>query len=51
MNDLSKILEYVRKTNPEMTEEKLIKILKNINPYEVSALQIISSQKNFAGDF
>ena len=32
MNNLSKILEYVRKTNPEMTEEKLIKILKNINP-------------------
>lgn len=51
MNNLSKILEYVRKTNPEMTEEKLIKILKNINHYEVSALQIISSQKNFAGDF
>lgn len=51
MNELSKILEYVKKTNPEMTEEKLIKILKNINPYEVSSLQIISSQKNFAGDF
>lgn len=51
MNNLSKILEYVRKTNPEMTEEKLIKILKNINPYEVSALKIISSQKNFAVDF
>lgn len=43
MNELSKILEYVKKTNPEMTEEKLIKILKNINPYEVLALQIISS--------
>lgn len=51
MNALNEILEYVRKTNPEMTEEKLIKILKNINPYELSALQIISSQKNFAGDF
>lgn len=51
MNNLSKILKYVRKTNPEMTEEKLMKILKNINSYEVSALQIISSQKKFAGDF
>ena len=51
MNALNEILEYVRKTNPEMTEEKLLKILKNINPYEGSALQIISSQKKFARDF
>ena len=24
MNDIDKLLEYVQKTNPEMTEEKLI---------------------------
>ena len=25
MNDIDKLLEYVKKTNPDMTEEKLIK--------------------------
>lgn len=44
LKELNFILEYIKKTNPEMTEEKLRKILKNSNKYLVSTLIIISKQ-------
>lgn len=36
---MDKLLEFVRKTNPEMTEEKLLEKLKG-NNYEVIALNL-----------
>lgn len=39
---LDKMLEYIRKTNPEMTKEKLLEELKNSNYYSVISLEIIS---------
>ena len=44
LKELNFILEYVKKTNPEITEEKLRKILKNSNKYLISSLIIISKQ-------
>lgn len=44
LKELNSILEYVKRTNPEITEEKLRKILKNSNKYFVSALAIISKK-------
>lgn len=44
LKELNFILEYVKRTNPEMTEEKLRKILKNSNKYLISTLIIISKQ-------
>lgn len=44
LKELNFILEYAKKTNPEITEEKLRKILKNSNKYLVSALAIISKK-------
>lgn len=44
LKELNFILEYVKRTNPEMTEEKLRKILKNSNKYLISSLIIISKQ-------
>lgn len=41
MNDIDKLLEYVRKTNPEMTKEKLIKELGK-NRYSSIALVMVS---------
>ena len=38
LKELNFILEYVKRTNPEITEEKLRKILKNSNKYFISAL-------------
>ncbi len=43
MNDIDKLLEYVRKTNPEMDGQKLIeKLRENQN----SALSLIAIFKN-----
>lgn len=39
---LDKMLEYIRKTNQEMTKEKLLEELKKSNQYSVVALKIIS---------
>ena len=44
LKELNFILEYVKKTNPEITEEKLRKILKNSNKYLISTLIIVSKQ-------
>lgn len=33
LKELNFILEYIKRTNPEITEEKLQKILKNSNKY------------------
>lgn len=44
LKELNFILEYVKRTNPEMTEEKLRKILKNSNKYLISSLIIVSKQ-------
>ena len=44
LKELNFILEYIKKTNPEITEEKLRKILKNSNKYLISSLIIISKQ-------
>lgn len=44
LKELNFILEYIKKTNPEITEEKLRKILKNSNKYLISTLIIISKQ-------
>ena len=44
LKELNFILEYVKKTNPEITEEKLRKILKNSNKYLISTLIIISKR-------
>lgn len=44
LKELNFILEYVKRTNPEITEEKLRKILKNSNKYLISSLIIISKQ-------
>lgn len=39
MEKIKEILEYVKKTNPEMTEEKLLKELKK-SRYSFSALAL-----------
>ena len=44
LKELNFILEYIKNTNPEITEEKLRKILKNSNKYLISTLIIISKQ-------
>ncbi len=44
LKELNSILEYVKRTNPEITEEKLRKILKNSNKYLISSLIIISKR-------
>ena len=44
LKELNFILEYIKKTNPEITEEKLRKILKNSNKYFISSLIIVSKQ-------
>lgn len=44
LKELNFILEYIKKTNPEITEEKLRKILKNSNKYLISTLIIISKR-------
>ena len=44
LKELNFILEYVKKTNPEITEEKLRKILKNSNKYLISTLIIVSKR-------
>ena len=44
LKELNFILEYIKKTNPEITEEKLRKILKNSNKYLISSLIIISKR-------
>lgn len=44
LKELNFILEYVKRTNPEITEEKLRKILKNSNKYLISSLIIISKR-------
>lgn len=44
LKELNFILEYVQRTNPEMTEEKLRKILKNSNKYLISSLIIVSKR-------
>lgn len=44
LKELNFILEYVKRTNPEMTEGKLRKILKNSNKYLISSLIIVSKQ-------
>lgn len=44
MKELKPILEYVKKTNPDITEEKLREILKKSNKYFVCALAIISKK-------
>lgn len=41
MNDINKLLEYVRKTNPTMTREKLIEELGK-NRYSSIALVMVS---------
>lgn len=41
MNELDKLLEYVRKTNPTMTKEKLIKELSK-NRYSSVALVMVA---------
>ena len=41
MNDINKLLEYVRKTNPTMTREKLIEELSK-NRYSSIALVMVS---------
>ena len=41
MNDINKLLEYVRRTNPTMTKEKLIEEL-SINRYSSIALVMIA---------
>ena len=40
MNDINKLLEYVQRTNPTMTKEKLIEEL-SINRYSSIALVMI----------
>ena len=44
LKELNFILKYIKKTNPEITEEKLRKILKNSNKYLISSLIIISKR-------
>ena len=44
LKELNFILEYVKRTNPEITEEKLRKILKNSNKYLISSLIIVSKR-------
>lgn len=44
LKELNFILEYIKKTNPEITEEKLRKILKNSNKYLISSLIIVSKR-------
>ena len=41
MDNIDKLLEYVRKTNPTMTKEKLIKELRK-NRYSSIALVMVS---------
>lgn len=43
MNKIDKLLEYVQKTNPEMTREKLIKELRKS---EYSAFALAFTMKN-----
>ena len=40
-NEIKQLLDYVRKTNPEMTEKKLIEEL-SINRYSSNALVMIA---------
>lgn len=42
LKELNFILEYIKRTNPEITEDKLRKILKNSNKYLISSLIIVS---------
>ena len=44
LKEVNFILEYIKKTNPEITEEKLRKILKNSNKYLISSLIIVSKR-------
>ena len=44
LKELNFILEYIKRTNPEITEEKLRKILKNSNKYLISSLIIVSKR-------
>lgn len=44
MDNIDKILEYIRRTNPDMTRQKLIKELRQSH-YLAKALVIVSNQK------
>lgn len=44
MDNIDKILEYIRRTNPEMTRKKLIEELGQSH-YITKALVIVSNQK------
>lgn len=44
MDNIDKILEYIRRTNPDMTRQKLIEELGQ-SRYIVKALVIVSNQK------
>lgn len=44
MDNIDKILEYIRRTNPDMTRQKLIEELGQSH-YIVKALVIVSNQK------
>lgn len=43
MNDIDKLLEYVQKTNPRMTKERLIE---ELNKYHCSAAVLIMLCEN-----
>lgn len=43
MNDIDKLLEYVRKTNPGMTKEKLIE---ELGKCHYSAVVLVFTMKN-----
>ena len=44
MDNIDRILEYIRRTNPDMTRQKLIEELGQSH-YIVKALVIVSNQK------
>ena len=45
MNDIEKLLEYVQKTNPDMTKEKLIKELGKCHYSSVSLFVVFENNK------
>lgn len=47
MDNIDKILEYVKRTNKYMTKEKLLDILRLSNSYGITALSL--SSKNIGG--
>lgn len=50
MNDVDKLLEYVQRTNPDMTRERLLEELKKCR-YSTFVLVILSGNVGFQKNF